>query len=104
MIVVLNVKRKIGFRENSSYTVDSCGYHSNDKLFNLLDAEIFAKLRTAGVCGGERTRCYPFRGLTFSPPHHAGPSFCLSLSRVFNLLIVATSDQPSTVLVFLTLF
>uniref|UniRef100_A0A158PAQ6 Phosphatase tensin-type domain-containing protein n=1 Tax=Angiostrongylus cantonensis TaxID=6313 RepID=A0A158PAQ6_ANGCA len=41
---------------------------------------IFAKLWTAGVYGGERTRYCPFRGVTRSPPHHAGPSFRLSLS------------------------
>ena len=48
--------------------------------YNFNEAEIFAKLWTAGVYGGERTRYCPFRGVTRSPPHHAGPSFRLSLS------------------------
>uniref|UniRef100_A0A0K0DIY8 L-type lectin-like domain-containing protein n=1 Tax=Angiostrongylus cantonensis TaxID=6313 RepID=A0A0K0DIY8_ANGCA len=48
-------------------------------------AEIFAKLRTAGVCCGERRRYYPFRDLTRSPPHHAGLSFRLSIISLNTL-------------------
>uniref|UniRef100_A0A0K0DJ32 PFL domain-containing protein n=1 Tax=Angiostrongylus cantonensis TaxID=6313 RepID=A0A0K0DJ32_ANGCA len=46
--------------------------------YKIKEDEIFAKLWTAGVYGGERTRYCPFRGVTRSPPHHAGPTFRLS--------------------------
>uniref|UniRef100_A0A158P7W0 Peptidase_M10 domain-containing protein n=1 Tax=Angiostrongylus cantonensis TaxID=6313 RepID=A0A158P7W0_ANGCA len=35
---------------------------------------------TFSVCGEERTRYFPFRGVTRSPPHRTGPSFRLSFS------------------------
>uniref|UniRef100_A0A0K0CZH8 DNTTIP1_dimer domain-containing protein n=1 Tax=Angiostrongylus cantonensis TaxID=6313 RepID=A0A0K0CZH8_ANGCA len=56
------------------------GEFCNYLVYNFNDVEIFAKLRTTGVYGGERTRCCPVRGVTHSSQHHAGPSFRISLS------------------------
>ncbi|VDM52583.1 unnamed protein product, partial [Angiostrongylus costaricensis] len=66
------------------YVIDEAFTGKVSKKYNFSDAETFAKLHAAGVCDGERTRYCPFQRVTRAPPHHAAPSFPLTLGEFYR--------------------